>query len=901
MKRPYHAFCFALAAAIAGAMSVSPARAAITWASAAATDWSASASWTGGVPAGSADVADFSVNPPTNPVDLTTNRSVLGLIMKGKTLGLANTTLTLTLGSSGLVDSTSAVTFNAQIIANANQPWTFAGGNTNFLNGGLVDNGFTITINNGGSSIELAKALSGSGSIVYNRPSQRFQLDVANNYTGTITVTRGFLSLKAAGFTGLTAGNITVADNNYVAGVATPDAISNTFLTNVAALNIPTLATGSIVIALEAASSNALDFSGTAGGVSMANASLGAVTGQTYSGTLTPNGTTYRLGGGGSTLTMSGPLTGASNSLIIVANTVTLTPTIANTMGGTITVNNSATLNASTFGIGSASGLTLTGGTTLGTTGSDLAISAPITIPSGNVNLNTGTNNMAFSGAVTGGMITLSGNGTVTLSGAADNPGLSATVSGAGTLVLSKTSSATVHAINGGITLSGTGTLQLGNNSGDQIADTQNITFSAVGTFDLHGFNEGVNTIGGASAGIITDKVASTISTLTLGTNNGSGSFPGVIQNGLGTVAVTKVGTGTQTFTGVNNYTGGTNLQAGTLAVGVANALPATGTIKFGSATTNGTLDLGAFNQQVAGLSIDPGVPSGSNASQVIGSSSTTVAPVLTYAGNSTFAGVIKDKLAAGTKTLSLAVTSGNLTLLGPNTYTGGSTVSGTATLTFSGAGSRPATGTLTLGADATPKGGTINLLTGETLSQVQAELVAATIKPATGAAALNQTVGFLTTDQYNTFHATTLTTGGVTLKYTWFGDINLDGQVTLQDYRLADAGYLLGFDGTSGHVATWLNGDVTGLTASSAPDGIVDFHDFAAMNAAMTAEGSTVLAQDIYALNVSQFGAPYAAAYGADLGLGAGPDLGAVPEPMSLGFLGLGVAGLLLRRRGVR
>ena len=51
----------------------------------------------------------------------------------------------------------------------------------------------------------------------------------------------------------------------------------------------------------------------------------------------------------------------------------------------------------------------------------------------------------------------------------------------------------------------------------------------------------------------------------------------GVIQDGVGTVGLTKVGAGTQTLTGANTYTGGTALLGGILTLGRPGAI---GTIR---------------------------------------------------------------------------------------------------------------------------------------------------------------------------------------------------------------------------------------------------------------------------------------------------------------------------------
>ena len=203
-------------------------------------------------------------------------------------------------------------------------------------------------------------------------------------------------------------------------------------------------------------------------------------------------------------------------------------------------------------------------------------------------------------GVVTGsGGFTKTGAGTIELTGSGDNVGLTATVN-AGTLNLAKASGPDVHAIGGGgtsLTINNGGTVRINGDGGDQIFDWASVAVNSGGVFDLVGHNEGFNGLTNdplLGGGIVTNSISAVTSTLTLGTNGGDSTFGGVIQNGAGFMALTKVGAGTLTLTGSNTYTGATTVSAGGLALLGSGQLSDTTALTVSAGATfylNGIID----------------------------------------------------------------------------------------------------------------------------------------------------------------------------------------------------------------------------------------------------------------------------------------------------------------------
>lgn len=184
----------------------------------------------------------------------------------------------------------------------------------------------------------------------------------------------------------------------------------------------------------------------------------------------------------------------------------------------------------------------------------------------------TGANgsSLTISGAITGGS-TLAinnsgGSGIISLSAAA----------------LANTYSGTTTISNGGI-LQGTIAANLSANSA--------MVVNGTGILRLNGISNAVPSLAGS--GTVQNNHASTAATLTVGAANTSTTFSGVLQSGgVGTLALTKVGTGELELSGTSTLTGAITVSTGRLKVtGTINPGATFGSTSIGSAaSTSGAL-----------------------------------------------------------------------------------------------------------------------------------------------------------------------------------------------------------------------------------------------------------------------------------------------------------------------
>jgi autotransporter-associated beta strand protein len=334
---------------------------------------------------------------------------------------------------------------------------------------------------------------------------------------------------------------------------------------------------------------------------------------------------------GGTTLTYSGiaagsgSLTDTDGGILVLggANTYTGTTTIN---GGTLSIKADNNLGAAPSSA-TAGSLTLNGG--------ELATTASFTLSA----------NRGISLGASGGTIDVAGGTTLTYNGIAAGTG-NLTLTDAGSLALGGANTYT-----GTTTIINAGTLQAGASSA--ILSTSDVIDNA--TLDLDGYSPTIGALSGS--GTVTSSVAGSV-TLTVGATNDSGTFSGVIQDGGGTVALTKTGTGTETLSGTNTYSGATTINAGTLSIAAdsnlgaapGSATPGSLTLSGGTLATTATLTLNA----------NRGISLGASGGTIDVASGKT----LTYSG-----------IAAGTGSLTKTDT-GTLVLGGGNSYSGTTTIS---------------------------------------------------------------------------------------------------------------------------------------------------------------------------------------------------------------------------------
>lgn len=531
-------------------------------------------------------------------------------------------------------------------------------------------------------------------------------LSGTNTYTGMNIVENGILvTNKLSSFGSGTGTNILVKNGATVSMVST--AISQAFLDkiNPASMGTVTLWTTT--------SSNALNFSNLPG------MRLGASASGTYSGAITPYGTTYRLGGGGSTLTVSSALGGArslesgvrgtsgsvGNVILSGANTYTGSTSV---LGGGV-----LQLNGAVGSLADTSTVALVGNGTFRYDNTGAGAGVAISEVVGGLQFQVGDGNV-LSARTVDAATTLTVGSITRTAGATGNINITGTNSAFDLNKIVISTPPTAGFLNAGVYVAGANFAAYDGTGAGYVralvygtdADTSTATTSFA--TDTH-VNQTATITGQATESVRTLRVSGAFDTTLASGATLTVSTGGILKAGTGTATLsggtgittggnvelviradvsgdvlninsdilatttgglTKSGAGTVVLGGTNSYLGTTTVNAGTLRILGAQALGSGNVVLNG-----GTLDLRANGTQ-------PGSNNGTPESLVYGHN-------VTIAGDSTIA---VNNISGGTQYLNKNIQINNLSLGGntlsiTNSNGYGLEVAGTTTLSVGATG----------------------------------------------------------------------------------------------------------------------------------------------------------------------------------------------------------------------
>ncbi|HEY7119258.1 MAG TPA: autotransporter-associated beta strand repeat-containing protein, partial [Tepidisphaeraceae bacterium] len=480
---------------------------------------------------------------------------------------------------SGVAGTTGAYTLNVAGntsvsvpgLITVNQPLTITtaattGTNATTITGGITSGsvpGTNLTFNNTGavtvSGSGISDGAGGSLNVVKNANGV-LSLLAPNTYSGTTTINAGGIAFAAPNSIGGSGQSVTIAAN----GVAAPLAPGFDY-TNLTGTFFNRVATNSAgVVALAANSAENFDFSGT--GLNLA-VSLGAATNVTYTGTITPNAATYRLGGGGGALTIPGAnaITGANSLVVAGAGGGSVVLAGANDFSGDLTINGTlvaptpASLGTGTTPVNMAGTLRLTDTNPL-TYGRQLLLRGGSTVQVDGPSL-TLTTTVVNNGTATRNAFSKTGPGNLNVPAGID--GIGSIFVKQGTMTVPGTATVNSFAFN-----------SIGQNGTDNgtLVLKDSVVYNVTGDFNLGDVATAQGTM------FVGDNAALTLTTLYVGKN---ASTRGVVVQTGGTIKSTA------TPAPGEWRIGGTD----------ANAAAAVGTydISGGSVTTSGNLHIGGF------------------------------------------------------------------------------------------------------------------------------------------------------------------------------------------------------------------------------------------------------------------------------------------------------------------
>ena len=612
----------------------------------------------------------------------------------GTFAGVISGTGTLTKQGAGVLTLNGANTYSGgtTISAGALQ------GDTSSLQGNIADNAALIfnQVANG----SFTGGISGTGSLT-KQGAGTLTLSGTNTYTGGTTISAGSLQGTTASLTGAIVDNAALIFNqatngSFVGGISGTGSVTK-LGTGTVTLSGANSYSGGTTISAGALQGDTTSLQGNI----TDNASLifGQAVDGTYAGVVSGTGSLTKQGAG--TLTLSGINT-YSGGTTISAGALQIN---AGNLTGNIVDNASLIFNQPTDGTyaGAVSGsgsltkagagtLTLSGANSYsgGTTISAGALQGDTTSLQGNMLDNAAlifAQNIdgTFVGGISGtGSVTKQGTGVLTLSGSNSYTG--------GTTVSAGSLQGDAASLQGNITDNATLIFNQAANGtyAGVISGTGTFNKTGAGTLTLSGANTysgGTTISAGALQGDTTSLQGNITDNASLIFSQGAdGTFAGVIS---GSGSLTKSGAGVLTLSGANTYGGGTTISAGTLqgdTTSLQGNITDNATLAFTQAVNGtfggaisgsgalvkqgaGVLTLSGANSYSGGTTISAGTLQGDTTS-LQGAIADNAALVFNQGADGTFTGAISG---SGTLTKTGA---GVLTLNGTNSYSGGTTIS---------------------------------------------------------------------------------------------------------------------------------------------------------------------------------------------------------------------------------
>lgn len=295
-------------------------------------------------------------------------------------------------------------------------------------------------------------------------------------------------------------------------------------------------------------------------------------------------------------------VTGPGTLVLSGTNTYTASGTTNGTLienGATLSINSIADSGTSAIGTG---GVAINNGGTLSFTGTSGQTARSVFMTgstAGTINVPTG-DSLEIDGQIHEVNATaaqnsiFTGGGTLTLGGSVDNSGLTMAIT-AGNVVITKSSTSTVHGLGGGTSIISSGaSLQLAGPGGFDLYSGCILTVNSGGVLDVGGQNDSFSTLTLSGTGPVgatyPGALINSSGTTSLITNGGSGVVlagattiggPGSITLASaisGNASLTYAGTGTLTLGAAGTYSGGTTISSGAVQLANQNAA-GTGTI----------------------------------------------------------------------------------------------------------------------------------------------------------------------------------------------------------------------------------------------------------------------------------------------------------------------------------